>query len=392
MTTEFEGRIHALDSVRAGALLLGLAFHAGLSFYPGEQVWIVMDDARSAEIMWGGFTMHIFRMATFFIMAGYFGRMAFHRKGAGTFIASRAKRIGLPLVIFWPVMMVLFTVVMVWGLTKQWNITPEQLPEPPPMTLETFPLTHLWFLYVLLGFYAVMLVSRLPVALIDRSGGIRGAVDGALRFGLSSQILPILMAFAVAGSLLSHGGWTEWSGVPTPDTGVVPNRAALVTYGMAFTLGWLLQRQGEVLGIMRRLWPLSLVSAIGATAICLYLLGFESGTAPALEGRMRMIFAASYGLALWYWSFGLIGMALSLFNGESRVMRYLADASYWLYIMHLPLVMALQVWVMRWDWPALAKYGFILAVTLAVLLASYQLLVRHSFIGNLLNGPRRARS
>ena len=55
--------------------------------------------------------------------------------------------------------------------------------------------------------------------------------------------------------------------------------------------------------------------------------------------------------------------------------------------------MALQVAVSRLDWPWLAKFAAILAVVLPLMFASYELVVRHSFIGLVLNGrrvPRRA--
>jgi hypothetical protein len=40
---------------------------------------------------------------------------------------------------------------------------------------------HLWFLYVLLEFYAAILVLRGGVALMDRGGGIRAGVDRLVR-------------------------------------------------------------------------------------------------------------------------------------------------------------------------------------------------------------------
>ncbi|RYD47467.1 MAG: hypothetical protein EOP60_17385, partial [Sphingomonadales bacterium] len=75
--TAFAGvpaRLHALDAVRAGALLLGVAFHATLSFLPGPQIWVVRD-AQSEAIGIFFILAHIFRMTIFFLIAGYFGRM-----------------------------------------------------------------------------------------------------------------------------------------------------------------------------------------------------------------------------------------------------------------------------------------------------------------------------
>ena len=87
----------------------------------------------------------------------------------------------------------------------------------------------------------------------------------------------------------------------------------------------------------------------------------------------------------------MIGLALRFLSGFSAARRYLADASYWLYLIHLPIVMALQVAVSNLDWPWPVKFGGILLVALPLMFASYQLLVRYSFIGAVLNGRRMRR-
>ena len=68
--------------------------------------------------------------------------------------------------------------------------------------------------------------------------------------------------------------------------------------------------------------------------------------------------------------------------------RYLADASYWVYLVHLPLVMAGQVLVLAAPWPWFVKLGAVVASVTAISLLSYELLVRHTFLGRLLNGRR----
>ena len=68
--------------------------------------------------------------------------------------------------------------------------------------------------------------------------------------------------------------------------------------------------------------------------------------------------------------------------------RYIADASYWIYLAHLPVVAALAVWVGHWPLHWGFKYPFILVVSFAVLFLSYHFLVRPTFIGKLLNGRK----
>jgi glucans biosynthesis protein C len=101
--------------------------------------------------------------------------------------------------------------------------------------------------------------------------------------------------------------------------------------------------------------------------------------------------AASYALATWSATFAVIGIALRFLSGFSFARRYIADASYWLYLIHLPIIMALQVAVSSLDWPWPVKFVTILAIAFSLMFASYQLFVRHSLIGAVLNGRRAPR-
>ncbi len=87
-------------------------------------------------------------------------------------------------------------------------------------------------------------------------------------------------------------------------------------------------------------------------------------------------------------TFGLMGMFRSLMSGESKAMRYISDSSYWLYLVHLPLIIVAQAIVRNWQMPAVVKFTLVCVVTSGLLLASYQLFVRYTPIGTLLNGPR----
>ena len=50
------------------------------------------------------FTIHIFRMTTFFLIAGFFARMSLHRRGDANFIKDRLQSIAVPLVVGWPIL------------------------------------------------------------------------------------------------------------------------------------------------------------------------------------------------------------------------------------------------------------------------------------------------
>jgi peptidoglycan/LPS O-acetylase OafA/YrhL len=69
-------------------------------------------------------------------------------------------------------------------------------------------------------------------------------------------------------------------------------------------------------------------------------------------------------------------------------MQYLSDSAYWLYLAHLPLIIAAQLVVRDWPIPAFAKFLLIVAVATSFLLWTYQTMVRYTWLGRFLNGRR----
>ncbi len=385
-------RLHGLDAVRGSALLLGIVFHAAFSFFPGDQLWLVMDTQRSGAISGTAFTLHIFRMTIFFLLAGYFGRMQTYRLGTGKFVQDRLKRIGIPMVVFWPIIMAGFIAVAIWAMiTANGGTMPENAPPPPPMTLKTFPLTHLWFLYALLLLYAGMLAGRALLSLIGLKSTLGTLSDRVLNWLSPIGLLPVLIALPTAVAFMNHANWHPFFGIPTPDYGFVPNLTATIAYGGAFGLGWLMQRDPQHLVRATRLWPIYLAGAVVLTGYCLSMVGVRVAYFQPLPESATQLYPVAYALSIWLWTFGLIGLCMKIWAKESPMRRYIADASYWLYIIHLPIIMALQVWVSQWAWPAEVKYVMILALSIPLMLASYELLVRYTFIGWVLNGKKRTR-
>ena len=186
-----------------------------------------------------------------------------------------------------------------------------------------------------------------------------------------------------------------WFGVRTPDESLLTNLQALIGFGTAFGFGWLLHRQIDLLRILEKRWLIHLAFAIGLIAmsflLTLSLTFSDVRSIPISIDTMRLASAAFYALAIWTTTFAAIGLALRFMSGFSPTRRYLADASYWLYLIHLPIVVALQVAVSHLHWPWPIKFATILVVALPVMLASYHLLVRYTYIGIVLNGRRLRR-
>jgi len=265
-------------------------------------------------------------------------------------------------------------------------------PAPKYPGFPAFPLTHLWFLWMLLLLYAGTLIVRSLVAAVDRGGRLRAVFDRVIRTLVQSPFGFVVLAAPIAVTFILVPQWLEWTGIMTPDSSLVPNAEAAVGFSTAFGFGWLLHRQVGLLDVWRRRWPLNLALAVALTLASYAITGLMPVLKPAPHNATTAALALLYALQIWTWTFAFIGLALRFLSNHSPVRRYIADSSYWLYLVHVPLVMALQVAVSQLPWPWFVKYPLVLAITFPILFATYQLLVRHSFIGRVLNGPRESRS
>ncbi len=381
-------RLHGLDALRAGALLLGVVLHASMSYFP-VPIWIVSDTDNSPVASVLFFAIHLFRMTAFFLIAGLFAHMMLERRGAFGFIRDRVIRIAGPLATFWTPVLAAIIAGLVWmAAIRNGGSIPTDGPPPPPLTLETFPLTHLWFLYVLLILYAAMLILRAPFAWLDRDGGWGRFID-RVTGALVGPWTPALMAAPLTIGFWLAPNWIPFFGIPTPDTGLVPNLTALTAFGTAFGLGFLLDRRRDLLIRIERLWPVFTVVALGVgTAAMVMVGGPVPELAPVTDPDLKAPLAAVMALAVFASTFAVLSLALRFASGHSAVRRYLADASYWVYIVHLPLVLVGQILVVNETWPWFVKFGAVVGGTMAISLLTYELLVRHSFVGGWLNGRR----
>ena len=211
-------------------------------------------------------------------------------------------------------------------------------------------------------------------------------MTGAL---LTGPTAPLVLAAPLALALYLTPGWVPFFGIPTPDTGFVPNAAALTGFGAAFGFGFLLDRRRDLLARIAGMWAPFTIMALGTGAGAMMLSGgpVPSWT-PVEEGAAKAFAACVYALAVFTSTFAVTALALRFLSGVSAIRRYVADASYWIYIIHLPLVMAAQVLLLNLDLPWWAKLVILTAGVTAIGLLTYALLVRHTVLGTGLNGRR----
>ena len=84
----------------------------------------------------------------------------------------------------------------------------------------------------------------------------------------------------------------------------------------------------------------------------------------------------------------MLGCALRYFDRESPWIQYLPQSSYWVYLVHLPLVFLASWWLLQFDLPAVLKFLLVCAFTALVALLSFHYAVQKSWISSFLHGRR----
>ena len=320
------------------------------------------------------YVIHLFRMSLFMMLAGYFGRMVLQRRGPGRYLKDRALRIGLPVIVFWPV--AVGSLGLIAFAAGTYTESPQtEAPAPSGNPLTWIPPGQLWFLVVLLQCVVITVALRAVLILVlgaDRSGRIADRI-GSL---LATPAGVVIAALPYAAGLLLQGS-DRLTGIQEPVT-LMPVPGASTAYLGAFLAGWFLHSHGDAVARIGRGWPFQLIIAVGLTVLGWFAPDIFPGP----------VTVAVIALAAWTWTFGLVGLCTRLMRREVPAVRYLADASYWMYLLHLPLLLLVEWGLRDLTWPILIKLLVAWAACTVVLLISYDLLVRPTPLGRWLNGHR----
>ncbi len=240
---------------------------------------------------------------------------------------------------------------------------------------------HLWFLWFLCWF----MVAFAAYAWVSDRRAEDDSEGGIVRLLVLS---PFRLLWWVPITCVPQ----FWMGRQMPgfgaDTsvGLLPMPHVLAFYAIFFFFGALYFDADDSQGRVGRWWWLCLPSG---------LLLFPVGAGLAMAGAhnvepgVRAMAVLLQAIYPWIMIFGLMGLFRRLLSTERPALRYLSDASYWLYLAHLPLIMGAQILVRNMNLPASAKFTLICVVVTAILLMIYQTAVRYTWLGRLLNGPRR---
>lgn len=371
-------RRHELDWLRTAAVFGLIPFHTAVIFTTGSydyvrnpQTSVAMNILTTFISIWG--------IPLLFLVAGGSARYALASRGVKRYLNERVTRLAIPFIfgmlLIVPIQVYIgrvaapepepsFPVFYGQFLLNLALIFTGQIPRGPDW------IGHLWFIPPLMLFAAL----AIPYAWLLRTPRGRTFVDwlasAARGYG----------GLALLGLPLALAQWLALEGVAlmaTTSVQFAANAFGTVSFLLFFLYGYLLYLDGRFLVSVRRVtWVALALGAVTWVALAFVLPNLPNLGAPVSGPWWRVAVALLRGYCGWFWVAGILGLAIRYLSFSHPVERYLARAAYPVYIIHMPILSLIALWVVTLGIGILPKFGLITLASLAVALLIYEYLIR----------------
>jgi glucan biosynthesis protein C len=352
------GRIFGLDAARSVLMLLGIVVHTG-SFVASFQT--ASESPLDNSVLVTAILVHNFRMPAFFAVAGLFAAMLIDHRGLRGFWQQRMRRL------LWPLIAASVTVIPI-TLALAFDVsTPQKLIDAGFM--------HMWFVYYLLIFSAVTI---LVYWLLHKVGLGQQKHEALKQFARRWFANPIVLLLAAVITYLLPAYFSNESGALEKDSSLLPNIYLLIFYGIFFSLGLFSYSIWQTIEKqLQKMWWLYLL--IGGFAFVIY-------TTLVFSSSGESWWKFTYTISTWMLAAGFIAFFVRFANKPNRFFAYFSEASYWIYIVHLPIVIASLFWLTKWQVEFFWSFLISTAFTFGISTLSYHWLVKDTIIGKFLAG------
>ena len=329
-----------------------------------------------------------FLMPLFFVLGGFFSQGLLISRGERDFLVGRTQRLFFTQILG---MVILPTCLGIWSLG--WIADGLYIPQdimnrglPAEIESELYGQSHFWFLQNLYIYCVVLYVAH----------WLKGRICGTER----AQTDVRCVHFRRVDHLMTSMWKPLFPAIPCAfilyyDPRIVlgfyqtfhPVLSKLIYYAIYFFVGTTLYRHRESLHLHSRYGKTYLMIA-GILFAAILPMIHEHLTVTLVGSRLAVL-AGLLSLFAWITTFGLFAIFLKTKYGNNAATRYLAEASFWIYLIHLPFVGLAQIAIAQMPVPTVGKFLFAGTIALLMSLLTYHAFVRDKWIGHFLDGRRR---
>ncbi len=344
-------RLHDWDALRGIMMLLGIVLHAGLSFvdYPVLDFWPYKFSKTNIFFDFIVTVIHLYRVPVFFIIAGFFMTKQLDKYGQKKAIVKRIKRILVPFVVamlfitpwviyaFATLMQGLDEITFV-GVLDYWRLSLHYT-------------VHFWFLYYLMFFY---LVHLLYWNLLKRYVG---------KISVHPEIVPLILLAQVLvlffwGNDSIHASYS-----------FLPPLGSVLYYFGYYTIGIWVSDNLAIFESRIQLSRSRIIKYYGIVSVYLLVRLFESFFRPQVFGiLLEAILTVGVSVSLILFTFGLFKI---LFAQEKKWVKQMAQSAYFVYLIHLPIVLWLVIFLKDWFENPFAFFFVVVMATTALSFTLY---------------------
>ncbi|MFT7244505.1 MAG: glucan biosynthesis protein C [Candidatus Azotimanducaceae bacterium] len=380
-------RYYSLDALRGIMMMLGIVLHASQWYVtePPGGLPVPLDTSRSYLFDITLHFIHSFRMPLFFVLAGFFTSLLVGKRAfKGTYI-NRVQRILIPLLLAIVTILPLTLVFMISFMasarfgTQQFLVTASQLEiisaemQAAGMPTDQPSLGHLWFLYYLMYFYLLI-----PICFVVS----RWSTKFNLSWLITSPWFALVLGLYTVATLWFFRGGVLFEGFIF----IKPHPPSLLYYGSFFFLGFLFHYHRSILETFRRYFSAFALASLMLFPMAMYFTHMDFTN--EASGEFHGAAVASNAFLTWTLIYFFIGLFLRYLDFESPWTLYISNSSYWVYLLHMPVVCAIAWLLLPLALSAVTKFTIIVLGTTLVCFLSYHYLVQNTWIGSTLNGKR----
>ena len=351
-----------LDWLRVAATIGVVVLHAGIAYQPHPLPnlrWATHDTPTvwADLICW---PLDAWVMPVFFLLGGFVAHGLLDRLGPRAMTVHRLRRLGGPFLLGCVLILPLDLYVWLLGTVIDHGM--------PVRKLQSLKLSgydegllgpsHLWFLQYLILYCLA-------------AAGLRAIRGPSMRIDPVRDRLLLAVAMFASVVALTFDPLILIGFRHEP----LPQPAHLAFFGAFFAIGI---RCHRLSWSRRRSFGWVAVGSLALVAAWPMMLADWSGAG----GRTPM--AACFAIGCWGLGMGAFQFARTIERPLPPPIRYVAAASFWIYLFHHPIVGLAQIALKSSSIPSLVKLGVVTAIGLAIPLMSYQVVVRGRWIGRVL--------